>query len=310
MSHPSGLLHQGWQQAVLDSVTDGIYLVDHARTITYWNPGAERLSGYPAAVVVGRSCFANILAHVDEGGNPLCATRCPLAATIEDGDPREADVWLRHRDGHRLPVRIRAAAIRDAADCVVGAVEVFTDATELVTARADVVAARRSAARDPLTDLPNRRAFDEALTARMEGFHRNGWGFSVAIADVDQLKTLNDRHGHPTGDLALQTIAASLRSASRLGDMVCRWGGDEFAVLIDGASLDLAVAAAERFRVMVARSRIGFGRRRLRATVSIGVAAPVSGESAESLLQRADAALYRAKTNGKNVVVADQRHTG
>jgi PAS domain-containing protein len=83
---------ESFDRMVVDHVADGVYYVDRERLITYWNPSAERLTGYAASEVIGRYCHDNILCHVDDAGTPLCFNGCPLAATMEDGLPREADV--------------------------------------------------------------------------------------------------------------------------------------------------------------------------------------------------------------------------
>ena len=123
------------------------------------------------------------------------------------------------------------------------------------------------------------------------------------LADIDHFKAFNDRHGHAAGDRTLQVVAASLRAAARTGDLVSRWGGEEFAILVDGGDAVAAVAAAERFRVMVARSVVLVDDARLRTTISLGVALAGIGEAAGWLLGRADAALYAAKVGGRNAVV-------
>ena len=101
-----------FERAVIDHLYDGVYYVDRARRIRYWNDGAERLTGYGAATVVGQFCYHNLLNHIDAAGTQLCRTGCPLAATMEDGEPREAEVFLRHQAGHRVPVRVRTAPVR------------------------------------------------------------------------------------------------------------------------------------------------------------------------------------------------------
>ena len=86
-------------KTIVENLSDGIYMVDRERQITYWNRGAERISGYSSAEVVGRHCFDNILGHVDAAGNSLCHSACPLAQTMSDGDAREVSIWLKHADG-------------------------------------------------------------------------------------------------------------------------------------------------------------------------------------------------------------------
>jgi PAS domain S-box-containing protein len=142
--------------------------VNPDRKITYWNHGAQQISGYYSGVVVGRNCFDNIFGHVDSQGRSLCHTACPLAQTMADGDPREAFIWLKHADGHRKPVRVRTSPVRDGEGRIIGGVEVFSDETASVRVSADAARARRDALTDELTGLPNRRL----LTPRWPGASR------------------------------------------------------------------------------------------------------------------------------------------
>src|SRR5664280_2072141 len=111
---------------LVDNMSDGVYFVDRTRTITYWSRGAERLTGYHASEVVGRRCRDGILNHVDECGTELCGAGCPLKATIRDGRCRDAHVFMHHADGHRQPVWVRAAPLRDPAGEISGAARTQT----------------------------------------------------------------------------------------------------------------------------------------------------------------------------------------
>ena len=102
-------LNEAFYEKLIDGLHDGVYYVDTNRTIIYWNKSCERITGYSRAEVVGRSCKDNLLNHCTESGGELCLQGCPLTATIGDGAPREADVFLHHADGHRVPVRVRHA---------------------------------------------------------------------------------------------------------------------------------------------------------------------------------------------------------
>lgn len=104
-----------------------MYFVDRNRKILYWNEGACRLSGYSAQELVGRSCQDDILCHVDYEGKRLCQDGCPLSASIEDGGSHEADVFLRHKQGRRVPVNVRVQPLRGADESIVGAIEIFSD---------------------------------------------------------------------------------------------------------------------------------------------------------------------------------------
>jgi diguanylate cyclase (GGDEF)-like protein/PAS domain S-box-containing protein len=292
--------NEAFHRSLVENLAEGVYFVDPERTIKYWNPGAERLAGFSANDMVGRHCFDNLLAHVDAEGNSLCHSTCPLAATIRDGQPREATVWLRHREGYRKPVQVRTAVVRDGSGRVIGGVESFLDATAAVMAASDLDRARRDALTDDLTGLPNRRMFDGALSGRLENLRRYGWAFGLLIVDIDLFKSVNDKHGHAAGDAVLASVAKTIVGAIRAGDVVARWGGEEFAVLVEASDTAGLVDAAERIRILVARSHARFEGRQLPVTVSLGGSLAGPDDSAESLFARTDEALYAAKRAGRN----------
>ena len=289
-------------KTIVDSLADGVYLVDTERTINYWNSGAERISGHTAGDVVGHRCYDNILGHVDAQGRSLCHTACPLAETMRDGRTREATIWLMHADGFRKPVRVRTAPVRDADGQVIGGVETFSDDTALVQAAADVARARRDALTDELTGLPNRRLFDAALAGRLENLARYGWRFGLLIVDVDHFKAFNDDHGHVFGDAVLVTVAETLRGAVRVGDVLARWGGDEFAVLVESPESGDLLDTAQRLSALVSRSEVRLAGAKLTVHVSIGGTFATPNDSADSVFSRADASLYAAKQAGRNRV--------
>ena len=108
------LTEKNFYKDIVDNLYDGVYFVDRDRVITYWNKGAERITGYSAKETLGRACRDNLLNHVTANGIELCKSNCPLAAVMQDGNPREAEVYLHHKDGHRVPIIVRATAMRDA----------------------------------------------------------------------------------------------------------------------------------------------------------------------------------------------------
>jgi diguanylate cyclase (GGDEF)-like protein/PAS domain S-box-containing protein len=287
-------------KAIVDNLADGVYYVEPDRTIRYWNHGAEKLAGYDAADIVGRRCYDNILAHVDSQGNSLCHTTCPLAASMLDGESRDMTIWLRHRDGYRKPVRVRTAAVRDAAGAIVGGVETFSDASAVVRAAEDADRARHDALTDELTGLPNRRMFDAALRTRLENMARYGWQFGLLVVDIDNFKDVNDLHGHAVGDAVLVGLAKTIQGAVRAGDMVARWGGEEFAVLVEASEAGGLVETAERIRVLVALSEVRHETVVLKIRVSVGGSLAAAEDTPESLFERADGALYSAKRHGRN----------
>jgi diguanylate cyclase (GGDEF)-like protein len=157
--------------------------------------------------------------------------------------------------------------------------------------RADVIVQLTDEAlTDPLTELPNRRAWDAALAQAMRGDREP---VAVAMLDIDRFKQFNDSHGHPAGDRLLREAAAAWRSEVRAGDFLARLGGEEFALLLTGRDVDAVQAAVERLR----------NRMPAHQTCSAGIAVRVEGDTPELLLSRADQALYEAKTAGRDRAV-------
>jgi diguanylate cyclase (GGDEF)-like protein len=155
------------------------------------------------------------------------------------------------------------------------------------------------AATDLLTGLVNRRKLDETLERAAMQARRDGSALAVILGDVDHFKSINDRHGHRIGDVALVAFAEALREGVRPADTVGRWGGEEFLIVCPGTDLPTAAALAERLRQRIAATPLPVVGAR---TCSFGVAALLPGEAPDALLARADAALYRCKRNGRNRV--------
>lgn len=168
-----------------------------------------------------------------------------------------------------------------------------------------VEAVARLALADPLTGLPNRRAFDAALSREVARARREGAPLAVAALDVDHFKRVNDVHGHAAGDAVLAAAASRAAAALRAGDLLARVGGEEFVALLPGATLAAAAEAAERIRARLAAEPITVGESSLHVTASLGCAALEEGDlDGRPLLARADARLYDAKRGGRNRVCA------
>ncbi len=289
--------------AMLDQLAEGVYIVDRQRTIRFWNSGCERISGYPAEAVVGHHCFDNILRHVDEDGTRLCFGLCPLAATMRDEEPRTARVWLHHREGHRVPVLVRTAPIHDEAANVIGAIEFFTDESTLAATEDRVKELEGLALSDPLTGLPNRRFLDVALPARLSEMRRYGATAGLIFADIDHFKRVNDEHGHELGDKVLKMVALTLAGNLRASDVACRFGGEEFVILLPHAEASDVEAIGARLGTLVRTSSIETGAGTpLAVTVSFGATVSRFRDSPAAILERADELLYRSKAEGRDRV--------
>jgi diguanylate cyclase (GGDEF)-like protein/PAS domain S-box-containing protein len=288
---------------ILDSIEDGIYFADLGKRIRVWSRGAEIITGFSAAEVLGQPCANHLLCHVDASGKLLCMNGCPLQVAVDRGVPMETEAYLQHKLGHRVPVTIRTRPLRDRSNRVVGAVEIFR--STIGDRRQDELIEELShmALIDDLTKLPNRRHFDMQLDRRIAELNRFGWGFGLLMIDLDLFKRINDTYGHPTGDDVLRMVGRTLSANCRSMDTVARWGGEEFAAIITNVREDDLRKVAEKFRAMVESSSLRDSSSEvLQMTVSIGGAMAMPNETVGDLMRRTDEMLYAAKKAGRNRV--------
>ena len=291
----------GFHAKLLNGLFDGVYFVDQDRKITYWNRGAEDLTGYSAEQAIGRHCFDNFLEHVDANGGALCKDGCPLWQTLKDGERRKNDVFLRHKHGHRVPICVKVAPIKNQSGEIVGAVEVFSDATMRKQAERRVQELEKIAFKDGLTSLPNRRYTELRVKQVLEEFHEFNRVYGVLMVDIDRFKAVNDAHGHDTGDVVLRAVSDTLEGTLRSDDdLVGRWGGEEFLVLSSDMTAESVYKLGERCRSLVEQSGALIGGERLSVTVSIGATVTRIGDSLATIVKRVDTLMYASKANGRN----------
>lgn len=285
---------------ILHHLYDGVYFVDQERKIIYWNKGAERISGYAAAEMVGRGCHDNLLTHVDAEGRSLCHGLCPLAATIADGRHREAEVFLHHKEGHRIPVLVRASPLHDHDGQVVGGIELFSDLRNILANNYRVKELERLALLDNLTQLANRNYLERVIRVRLAEMKRLGSRFGLLFIDIDRFKQVNDTYGHDVGDRILQFVANCFVANARPFDFFGRWGGEEFIGLISHIDQEGLVEAGNRIRLLIQQCYILHDQQKLAVTISLGATMAQAGDTPELLLKRADNLLYRSKELGRN----------
>jgi len=285
---------------ILDNLYDGLYLTDENRVITYWNKGAERISGFTSTEVVGRSCKDNILTHVNGEGKCLCHGSCPLAATIADSLNREAEVYMHHKNGHRIPVLVRASPLKDTSGKVVGGIELFTDMTNLLAHNIRIKELEKIALLDTLTQLANRNFLEREFEARFQEMNRYNVPFAVLFIDIDHFKKINDSYGHDVGDMVLKFVANTLVANSRPFDLFGRWGGEEFIGIIRNIDTDELVLLGNRIRALIEHSYLLHHDSKLSVNVSIGATLARHDDTLASLIKRADNLLYESKRLGRN----------
>ena len=274
-----------------DNSTDIILNLDVDGRIRFVSPSIAQLGGFEPSNLLGRD--ATLLVVPEDRSS---AARSHLT-TLRGGG---AMVCFEYRaataSGAERWFETHSRAVRDDAGVVDGVVSVLRDISDRKVIETQMI---HAALTDPLTQLPNRRAFELELNNLATGADAQQPLGCVALFDLDHFKLINDSHGHDAGDRVLREFGRIAVATVRGGDMVCRIGGEEFAVLLRHASLDQAEAVCERLRDEIEKMTIMVGGCAVRVTASGGVAS-IDQSADETVMQRADAALYQAKREGRN----------
>ncbi len=293
----AGVLEAASEQAIIGTDANGV--------ITVFNHGAERLLGWSADEMIGRTPIEFHDAHEVETRAAEVGISPAFQVFVHDVTPQAADVreWTYvRRDGARVPVSLAVSQMTDPDGACVGYIGVATDITERKVFEAEL---KHLATHDPLTGLANRALFMDGVEAALAGVrHAGSHGVGLIFLDLDGFKTVNDTWGHAQGDEVLKSVARRLRSMIPPDDIAARLGGDEFAVLCrDVRDADALHHAAECIRAELRRPvRLGVGRVYDQLSVSVGVVISEAGCGGETLLQRADNLMYSAKRRGKDCV--------
>lgn len=288
---------------LLDALGDGVCFIDGNSRVCVWNKAATRLTGYAAQEVMGRSS-KEVLQHFDID-DEASALGNPLQATKEDGLVREVEVYMHHKYGYSYPANVRTAPVRDSTGAIIGALEVFSSNQKRVSLLHELEMLRKESLTDPLTGIGNRRFAEITLKPLEASFIEHGVPFGVLFVDIDNFKQVNDVYGHDVGDLVLRMVAQTMSNSLRPLDVVCRWGGEEFVLLLPIVTVETLSGMAERLRALIESSWLDNNGSSIFVTVSMGGAVSSKGESGADIIARADAQMYRSKESGRNCVSID-----
>ncbi len=306
------------QATALRSAANGVVITDRSGAITWVNPAACAITGYRPEELVGQHT------RILRSGEHDAAFYQALWTQVMSGETWTGTIVNRRKDGVLYHEEQTIAPVLDDAGHVTHFIAIKQDISErrgneeaLAAAHAELAARvgeieslnrqlHEQAIRDPLTQLHNRRYFDESIARDVARAIRLNEPLALLAIDLDHFKQVNDTHGHAIGDRVLQNLARVISADVRASDLVCRFGGEEFLVSLPGATLMAALGRAEQFRSRFAESWVEAGAGvEVRCTLSVGVAMfPSNEETIEATLRRADAALYEAKRAGRNRVVA------
>jgi diguanylate cyclase (GGDEF)-like protein/PAS domain S-box-containing protein len=282
---------------VIDNLNEGVRFLDKELTVSYWNKSAEIITGLKSSEVLGTKCGDSYSIHFSEKGESLCGEDCPVVKTFESGETFEERVYLRHKDGYLVPVIMCVSPIRDSEGNIMATMEMFNDISWKVAALQRIETLSKMAMLDSLTEIGNRRYAERAINSKLEEMRRYGISFGILYIDIDDFKVINDSYGHKCGDDFLKVISKSLTGCIRLFDTVCRWGGDEFVVLVTNINdEDHLKSLAGRHCALLEQSGVKAEGESVHATVSVGATVARHSDTLDTLISRADKLMYQNKT--------------
>ena len=294
---------QLFQASLFEFLRDAVIFIDRELRITYWSPGAARMTGLSVAQAQQLRFRPALLDLRDGRGTRLREDDCPVRYVLSTGKPWQRRLLARGPAGRRLTVDVQVAQVTGANGEPQGATLILRDLSPEELLRDHCQTLQRQVTTDSLTGVANRAEFDRAHERYVAQQQQSGAPYSLILCDIDNFKSINDNYGHPAGDDVLRRFARVLESQCRETDLVARYGGEEFAILCPDCTLAATRSRAERIRELVARTEHAvLGNRAV--TSSFGVTSLLDGESAADMLERTDRALYEAKRGGRNCVVA------
>ncbi len=295
-------LEDRYLNRLLDQITDGCLILDKGKNYIFWNKSAEALSGFPAEQILNKSCQAEPPLFINSSGRPLCEENCLCDQALKDGQPRLLDVYLQHKNGFRLPVRLKIIPLLNGDGQSVGLAEIFTDISPAVAIPLKMGELEKMQLLDLDTGLPNRLYMEMYLKNKIDEYQKYGLPFGLIYADVDNFNKIQERFGRFNSAKLIRMIARTFQKNVRYFDIVCRWENEEFLICllnIDENRLDIV---ANKLRLLVAESYITVETGLLNATVSMGATLVQRFDTIESMIKRAEELMLHSKWLGRNKV--------
>lgn len=279
----------------------GVYIVDRERRITDWNPAAEQITGYFRQDVVGQLCRSDLLIHCDAKGRILCGDRCPLTAAIQGGHSSATTVFLRHKNGHRVPVHVQAIPIRDEAGAISGAIEIFEQEHSTPMRYAEALGS--FGCLDDATGLLNRPYAETRLKQRLVEMELFGIPIGWIRIELEDLHALEHRCGPPAVDALVALAARTLMANNGQFDLLARWDTDQFRLAMYNCSPCQVREVSSMLAALISSSDLSWWGDLIHAHVSAGCTIAAPGDSVSSLEQRTAEACFTSRAHGSGCAV-------
>jgi diguanylate cyclase (GGDEF)-like protein/PAS domain S-box-containing protein len=281
-------------RSILENLHVAVYVVDCYAKILFWNDGAERITGYLRQDVIGRVHHDNFLGETDGEDKELTGPFAPTAVAIRDGKALQAQISLRHKSGHRVPVQLWAFPIRNTEGAIVGAAESFEESVSVADWDRRQTKLATYGCIDRASGVLNHGMIQSHVRENLAMFVEHRVPFSILCIQIDHLEKVQSRDGPGAIAAVLRVVGQTLENSLRPSDFLGRWQENQFLAILMECSAAEITRASERLRRMVGASQIAWWGDRLPVTISLGGTAAKHSDTVEGMILRAEEALQES----------------
>jgi PAS domain S-box-containing protein len=275
-------------ELILQSMEDGVYLIDSEHRVAFWNEAAGHITGHMSHEVLGRKCAGSLLSHSGENGFPLFAGSCPITETLADGKSRSMDAFIRHKEGHQIPVHLRTAPVHNQAGKVIGAVELFHADTDHYGLQQKFKGLEHKGCLDAGTGIANREMTMTRLRHRLEDLQSFGIPLGMIMIGFPERQALQAQYGQEAWHALIRTAAQTLAQIIPPNGFLGRWEDDRFLVLLGNCDMIQLHLIAKRVTGLVSSSEIKWWGDPLRTAVKVTSAMAEPIDTPEKAVERLD----------------------
>jgi diguanylate cyclase (GGDEF)-like protein/PAS domain S-box-containing protein len=283
-------------RAILDGLQIGVSVLDLQKKVVFWSDGAEKIAGYTRVEILGHTCTENILLHCNQDSCEMCSEQCPFAIALQSGAPVETMTFIHHKSGYRVGVHTWVIPLRDKRGSTIGLIQTFEGDFAVHGTDPNDRSLKEHGWLDEVTGLPNQAMMQSHLRETLGTFAELHVPFGVVCLEASEIDHFRSRYGQGATRSILQVLARTLRNTVWATDVVGTWSERQFLVILMGCSEESLQAVSARIRRMLASASIQWWGEELSVAISQGCTGARTGDTAESILQRACNTFAEMKT--------------
>jgi diguanylate cyclase (GGDEF)-like protein/PAS domain S-box-containing protein len=274
---------------------EGIYFTDANKKLIYWNNSLQAISGFSPDQSNPPTCCQVIL-HIGINGEKLCDQQCPVHMALQEGKSVENSMFIRHKEGHLVPVTVRTIPVYKDSGQITGVIEVISDRSHKKRDDEKVKALTKAAYIDSLTGLVNKQYIESRLQAMLREMPAKRESFGILYININGFRTINEVHGVSTADKVFKMVANTLSAAVSPPHLIGRWHGASFIAILDTTNKSILLMLASKMKLLISESIYPIHDSTIQVTVSTGYAGAQSLDSLDYLIERATKASLEDKS--------------